>query len=69
MISSLPPVAVDIGGIEEGDSGIERGVDHRARGLLVGPAAEVVAAEADDGHLEIGAAELPRAHGGSLGDG
>ena len=55
-------VAVDIRGIEEGDSSIERGVDHRARSFLVGPAAEVVAAEADDCHLEIGAAELPRAH-------
>ena len=56
------PVAVDVRGVEERDARVERGVDHRARSLLVDPAAEVVAAEADDGHLEIGAAEPPRAH-------
>ena len=56
------PVAVDVRGVEERDAHVERRVDHRARGLLVGPATEVVAAETDDGHLEIGAAEPTRAH-------
>ena len=59
-------VAVDVRGVEERDARVERGVDHRARGLLVDPAAEVVAAEPDDGHLEVGAAEAARAHRGSL---
>ncbi len=56
------PVAVDVRGVEEGDVRVERGVDHRARGLLVDAAAEVVAAEPDDGHLEVGAPQTARAH-------
>ena len=59
-------VAVDVGRVEEGDAGVERRVDHRARGGLVDPAAEVVAAEPDDGHLEVGAAQAAGAHPGTL---
>ena len=50
-------VAVDVRGVEERDARVERGVDDRARRLLVDPPAEVVAAEPDDGHLKI--RELP----------
>ena len=59
-------VAVDVGGVEERDARLERGVDHRPRRGLVDPAAEVVAAEPDDGHLEVGAAQAARAHPGTL---
>ena len=53
--ASLPPrVAVDVRGVEEGDAGVERRVHDRARGCLVEPAAEVVAAEADDGAPRAG---------------
>ena len=53
-------VAVDVGGVEERDPGLERGVDDGARRRLVDAAAEVVATEADDGDLER--AERARAH-------
>jgi hypothetical protein len=59
-------VAVDVGGVEEGDAGVDRRVDHRARLRLVDPAAEVVAAEPHDRHLEDGAAQAARAHPGTL---
>ena len=58
--------AVDLRRVEEGHARVERGVDHGPRGRLVDPAAEVVAAEADDRHLETRAAELPCAHDCSL---
>ena len=50
--------AVDVGGVEEGDAGLDRGVDHRVRALLLvgrgaGPT-EVVAAEADHRDGQIG---------------
>ena len=54
--------AVDLRRVEEGHARVERSVDHGPRGGLVDPAAEVVAAEADDRHLETRAAELPCAH-------
>jgi hypothetical protein len=41
--------AVDVGRVEERDSGIERRVDHRRGRRLVDPPAEVVAADADLG--------------------
>ena len=44
--------AVDVGGVEEGDAGVEGGVRPRRRGVLVDPAAEVVAAQPDHRHLE-----------------
>jgi hypothetical protein len=53
--------AVALCGIEERDAGLERCVDDRARPRLVDTAAEVVAAEANDGDLER--AERPRSHG------
>ena len=53
-------VAVDVGGVEERDAGVERGVDHCARCRLVDPAAEVVAAEAH--HTDGERSEVPRAH-------
>jgi len=37
--------AVDIGGVEEGDAGVERGIDHRPRALEVEATPEVVAAK------------------------
>ena len=40
--------AVDVGGVEEGDALVERGVDDGAGAFEVDAAAEVVAAEADD---------------------
>ena len=59
-------VPVDVGGVEERDARVEGGVDHRAGGGFVDPAAEVVAAQADDGHFEVGAAQAARAHPGTL---
>ena len=52
--------AVDVGGVEERDAGVDRRVDHRERRVLVDAAAEVVAPEADDGDLER--PERARAH-------
>ena len=45
--------AVDVGGVEEGDARVERGVDHRRGRRLVDPAAEVVAAETDHRGVEL----------------
>jgi len=56
-----PAVAVDVRGVEEGHALLERGVDHRARGVLVDPTSEVVATEPDDRDLER--ADAPRLHG------
>ena len=44
--------AVDVGGVEQRDARVERGVDDRLRRGLVDPAAEVVAAETDDRRVE-----------------
>ena len=49
--------AVDVGRVEEGDAGIQRRVDHRARPGEVEPPAEVVAAEAHGGDREIRASK------------
>jgi hypothetical protein len=51
---------VDVGGVEQRDAGIERGVDDRARGGLVDPTAEVVTAEPDDRDSEV--ADVPGLH-------
>jgi hypothetical protein len=59
-------VAVHVCRVEEGDADVERRVDHGVRGRLVDAAAEVVAAEPDHGHLEVGAAQAARAHPGTL---
>ena len=45
-------VAVDVGGVEERDARVERSVDDAPRRLFFEATAEVVAAEADDAHLE-----------------
>ena len=42
---AVAPVPVHLGGVEERDPDVQRGVDHGARGVEVDPAAEVVAAE------------------------
>ena len=44
--------AVDVGGVEEVDPGVERGADHGAGRGVVDPHAEVVAADADRRDLE-----------------
>jgi hypothetical protein len=41
-------------------------VDHLARGLEVGALAEIVAAEADGGNAQAGAAEIANLHGSIL---
>ena len=49
-------------GVEQGDAQIQRSVDHRARALLVEPDAEIVAADADGGDAQAGAAEIANLH-------
>jgi hypothetical protein len=55
-------VAVDVGRVEEGDTGVEGGLDDGRGRAPVEPPTEVVAAEPDHRDLEIGAAEPPRLH-------
>ena len=59
--------AVDVRGVEERDAGVERRVDHGAGPGEVQPAAEVVAAEADGRHRELGASERVLLHGSQDG--
>src|SRR5205823_1392954 len=56
-------VAVDVGGVQVRDPGVERRLDDLARPLEIEPAAEVVAAEPDARDDEIAGAELPVEHG------
>ena len=65
--SDAPRAAVDVRRVEERDAVLERGVDHRARPVLVEPPAEVVAPEADrrDGELRASEGVLP--HGSEHG--
>jgi len=63
-----PLAAVDVGGVEQRDPGVQRGVHHRPGLLEIGPLAEIRAAQADDGDGRAGAAELPEAHGRRLTD-
>ena len=51
-------IAVDVGGVEQRDAGVERAMHHRARGGEVDAPAEVVAAEPDDARRRVRAAEL-----------
>ncbi len=60
--------AVDVGGVEQRDASIDRRVQDGPGGVEVEPAAEVVAAEADDGDGETGPAEWSVAHAVSLPD-
>ena len=52
--------AVDVGGVEEVDAGVERRVDDARRGRGVEAAAEVVAAEPD--HRDLERADASRFH-------
>jgi hypothetical protein len=45
-------VAVDVGGVEQVDAGVERSVNHPAGGGQVESATEVVAAEPDPGDAQ-----------------
>ena len=55
--------SIDVGGVDQRHAGVERGVEHRQRLLVVDPAAEVVRAEADDRDFRPALAEGTRAHG------
>ncbi len=57
---------IDVGGIEQRDAEVDRLVDHLARGFEVGALAEIVAAEADGGNTQAGAAEIANLHGSIL---
>ena len=64
---SEPPIAgIDVGGIEQRDAEVDRLVDHLARGFEIGALAEIVAAEADGGNAQAGAAEIANLHGSIL---
>jgi hypothetical protein len=54
---------IDIGGVEQRDAEVDRLVDHLARGFEVGALAEIVAAKADSGNAQAGAAEIANLHG------
>ena len=66
-------LTVDVGGVEQGDAGIERGVDHRAgsvQGRRRGPRPpEIVAAEPGGGDRQPGMTEAPESpvHGSTHG--
>ena len=60
---------IDVGGVEQGDAEVDRLVDHLARGLEIDALAEIVAAEADGGNAQAGAAEIANLHGSILWDG
>ena len=55
-------IAVDVGGVEQGDADVERLVDHLAGAFDVEALAEIVAAETDCGHAQAGAAEIANFH-------
>ena len=54
--------AIELGGIEEGHTDVQSGVDDRARRVEVDPAAEVVAPEADARDAKLAPAELDVVH-------
>ena len=54
---------IDVGGVEQRDAEVDRLVDHLARRLEIGALAEIVAAEADGGNAQAGAAEIANLHG------
>ncbi len=53
---------VDVGGVEQRDPEVDGFVDDLARGLGVGALAEIVAADADGGDAQAGAAEITNIH-------
>ena len=57
---------IDVGGVEQRDAEVDRLVDHLARGFEIGALAEIVAAEADGGNAQAGAAEIANLHGSIL---
>src|SRR6266702_444243 len=59
---------IDVSGVEQRHAEIDRLVDHLARGFEVGALAEIVAAEADGGNPQAGAAEIANLHDRSCGE-
>ena len=62
-----PPVAVDVGGVEQGHPGVEGGVEHVGGGVVVDVApvaAELPGAQPDDADVGTGAPERPLFHRG-----
>src|SRR5262249_48794337 len=55
-------VAVAVGGVDQVDAELDRPAYDAARRRKIDAAAEIVAAEADDGHLERGATKPPLVH-------
>src|SRR6516162_5183400 len=55
-------VAVAVGGVDQVDAELDRPAYDAARRRKIDAAAKIVAAEADDGHLERGAAKPPLVH-------
>lgn len=55
-------VAVRVGGVDQRDTDIERFVHHQPRGLAIDAAAEIVGAEADEGHLRTRRSEPALLH-------
>src|SRR5262244_2342056 len=55
-------VAVAVGGVDQVDAELDRLAYDAARRRKIDAAAEIVAAEADDGHFERGATEPPLVH-------
>jgi len=53
---------VQLGGIEERDSGVERGIDDESCCVEIDPATKVVAAEPDAGDAQAAAIELDELH-------
>ena len=58
-------VAVNVGGVENRDAGIERRVHDVARGRRIEPAAEIIAAEPERRDTQVRRAELTLTHAGS----
>ena len=56
-------IAVDIGGVEERDAGVESCVDDRARPFEIDDPPEVVAAQADHRDIRPFRSQPPRPHG------
>jgi hypothetical protein len=56
--------AVDIRRVEQGDAGVKGGVDNRAGGLESDTATKIIAAEADRGNAQTGAAQKTLFDGG-----
>lgn len=56
---------IDVGGVEQRDTEIDRAVDHLARRLQIGALAEIIAAEPDRRYAQARAAEITNFHGRS----